>query len=598
MPELTPNKSITIPDDPTNQLQHRRAWLENDAALIALNNLTSPTSITIIADNDANGSGTLDLQTRNINRLRVENDGTINISEDILFSGPPYPSDRFIKVTSNDAVVPFNFNESATVNADGPRKNEVVTLGWNLGAGGGPEVAGENFSGIGFESYYKPGAGAALMETHLYFGTSAGAQLRPVSLLYDRGSDVIQHIYNGDLFTWGDGLGNNSLLLTLATTTIQPTTSVTLNTPDTYFNTIALGRFLHAFQPSSALVKLAFGGDDTNYPHIVCDKTGNGSLPAIAPFGSILLRTIPDGTNGPLFVSDSATWREVRYGTVAIANGGTGQTTAANAINALLPTQTGQAGKFLTTDGSVASWATPAGGGDALVANPLSQFAATTSAQLAGVMSDETGSGALVFATSPTFSGNVGIGGTPTTRVFEIFGTGNTGIMRIVGDAATDVIVEVGSLDTAGLGIMGTFSNHDLLLLTNNSTAVTIKTSGGVLVGAPTGGDKGAGSINAVAVYDDNVLLTDWLFDLHYDGQVKAIDKHYRGQQLVDLVHARESTERERRLPWMPSRDEFESERHLGGMVSRLWQGQEQQQIYIFQLEERIKQLESIRQNH
>lgn len=42
------------------------------------------------------------------------------------------------------------------------------------------------------------------------------------------------------------------------------------------------------------------------------------------------------------------------------------------------------------------------GGGDALVANPLSQFAATTSAQLAGVISDETGSGALVFATSPT----------------------------------------------------------------------------------------------------------------------------------------------------------------------------------------------------
>src|SRR3990167_10071399 len=43
------------------------------------------------------------------------------------------------------------------------------------------------------------------------------------------------------------------------------------------------------------------------------------------------------------------------------------------------------------------------GTGDALVANPLSQFAATTSSQLAGVISDETGSGSLVFATSPTF---------------------------------------------------------------------------------------------------------------------------------------------------------------------------------------------------
>lgn len=39
--------------------------------------------------------------------------------------------------------------------------------------------------------------------------------------------------------------------------------------------------------------------------------------------------------------------------------------------------------------------------GDALVANSLSQFAATTSAQLLGIISDETGSGTLVFGTSP-----------------------------------------------------------------------------------------------------------------------------------------------------------------------------------------------------
>ena len=38
----------------------------------------------------------------------------------------------------------------------------------------------------------------------------------------------------------------------------------------------------------------------------------------------------------------------------------------------------------------------------ALINNPLSQFASTTSAQLAGVISDETGSGLLVFNNSPT----------------------------------------------------------------------------------------------------------------------------------------------------------------------------------------------------
>lgn len=40
----------------------------------------------------------------------------------------------------------------------------------------------------------------------------------------------------------------------------------------------------------------------------------------------------------------------------------------------------------------------------ALTSGALSQFAATTSAQLIGVISDETGSGALVFGTSPTIT--------------------------------------------------------------------------------------------------------------------------------------------------------------------------------------------------
>lgn len=47
------------------------------------------------------------------------------------------------------------------------------------------------------------------------------------------------------------------------------------------------------------------------------------------------------------------------------------------------------------------------------VAGTLGQFAATTSAQLAGVISDETGSGALVFATSPTLV--TPVLGTPTS---------------------------------------------------------------------------------------------------------------------------------------------------------------------------------------
>ncbi len=46
-------------------------------------------------------------------------------------------------------------------------------------------------------------------------------------------------------------------------------------------------------------------------------------------------------------------------GTVALANGGTGQTTANGALNALLPTQASNSGKVLQTNGVNATWQTP-----------------------------------------------------------------------------------------------------------------------------------------------------------------------------------------------------------------------------------------------
>jgi hypothetical protein len=73
---------------------------------------------------------------------------------------------------------------------------------------------------------------------------------------------------------------------------------------------------------------------------------------------------------------------------------------ASGTVNhARLGTGGGGSTKFLREDNT---WQAIAGGGDALTSGTLAQFAATTSAQLAGVISDETGSGALVFANTPT----------------------------------------------------------------------------------------------------------------------------------------------------------------------------------------------------
>lgn len=63
------------------------------------------------------------------------------------------------------------------------------------------------------------------------------------------------------------------------------------------------------------------------------------------------------------------------------------------------------------------------------VANPLSQFASTTSAQLAGVLSDETGTGVAVFGTTPTIATPV-INGLPTGTGIASAATASTLVSR------------------------------------------------------------------------------------------------------------------------------------------------------------------------
>ncbi len=59
----------------------------------------------------------------------------------------------------------------------------------------------------------------------------------------------------------------------------------------------------------------------------------------------------------------------------------------------------------------------------------------------------------------------------------------------------------------------------------NNATAVTIDGSdSGVVVGSPSGGSKGLGTLNAQAVYDDNALLSCYVFDQALDGMID-VDK-------------------------------------------------------------------------
>lgn len=88
----------------------------------------------------------------------------------------------------------------------------------------------------------------------------------------------------------------------------------------------------------------------------------------------------------------------------------------------------------VNTTGTTTAWELQAGGGggsgDALTSGTLAQFASTTSAQLATVISNETGTGILVFGTSPTLTTPV-LGAATATSINGLTLTSSTGTFSL-----------------------------------------------------------------------------------------------------------------------------------------------------------------------
>ena len=123
-----------------------------------------------------------------------------------------------------------------------------------------------------------------------------------------------------------------------------------------------------------------------------------------------------------------------------------------------------------------------------LTASGLNQFAATTSAQLLGVISDETGTGSLVFGTSPTI--------TPAEGTTSTAATG-AGYMGIPQNATTTGAATIAATD-AGKHIYST-ATRTLTIPANSSVALPVGTTITFIAGS--------GATVTIAITTDTMYL-------------------------------------------------------------------------------------------
>ena len=173
-------------------------------------------------------------------------------------------------------------------------------------------------------------------------------------------------------------------------------------------------------------------------------------------------------------------------GITPIANGGTGAITAALALAALLPSQTGNAGKALVTDATTASWGTVAAGASIQVFTASGTYTPTAGKTtfLAFVTGGGGGGGG-----GGTQSGSVGGGGGGGGSGFRLYTSAEMGSSAAITFGAGGA---GGANNSFGFGFTG--STGGTSEIDPSGTGLTLSAYGGI--GGSAGGG-GAGGSNA-----------------------------------------------------------------------------------------------------
>ncbi|HTH93413.1 MAG TPA: tail fiber domain-containing protein [Candidatus Paceibacterota bacterium] len=237
-----------------------------------------------------------------------------------------------------------------------------------------------------------------------------------------------------------DGSGNllvNNLLQNYTTTaTAGGTTTLTVASSPLQFFTGSTTQTVTMPVVSTLALGMQYWINNNSTGAVTVNSSGGNNIVVLAAGTSARVTVIL--TTG----TTAASWDVTAYTAANVASGKV--LTVSNSLT------------FTGTDGS--SVAFGAGGTVAYTSNNLSAFASTTSAQLASIITGETGSGALVFGTAPSISG-----ATITTSSVN-------GVTITTGGSSTAYLSADGTYSVPAGGTAYTFSTG----LVNTSGTITV----------------------------------------------------------------------------------------------------------------------------
>lgn len=211
--------------------------------------------------------------------------------------------------------------------------------------------------------------------------------------------------------------------------------------------------------------------DTTRAPLASPTFTGSVTIPAGASIAGYAPLASPTFTGTPAAPTATAGTNTTQLATTAfvssaistsnsavrpIANGGTGQTSAAAALLALLPSQSGQAGKALTTNGSVASWGVVASGASVQVFTSSGTYTPTAGKTTFLVFATGGGGGYGNAFDGEVWAFGEGGGGGTALRFYTSTEMGTTAAITVGGAGGNSTVGGSGGstvVDPAGTGL-------------------------------------------------------------------------------------------------------------------------------------------------